>query len=229
MRLREYYIDRCGFAVYTCDKCLWRHRLRQFLGLALIGAGYSVCLALAIRVCFWGVGLGCAQGVSANSPLLVMIAIVGPIAVVFGGTLFALKACYPRLRRRFLLWRKLVERHPVVAELLEKGYEFDADWSRLVRDGLDTEMRSRTLERPAFKCRTNKEHETYCWMGVLQNFNSGSAADGKTADALRYLREREKRRGTPCTAKDLSLQRATEGIIGLILVAIIYAIAKLLK
>lgn len=229
MRLREYYIDRCGFAVYTCDKCLWRHRSRQFLGLALIGAGYSVCLALAIRVCFWGVGLGCAQGVSANSPLLVMIAIVGPLVVVFGGTLFALKACYPRLRRRFLLWRKLVERHPVVAELLEKGYEFDADWSRLVRDGLDTEMRSRTLERPAFKSRTNKEHETYYWMGVLQDFNSGSAVDAKMAEALRYLLEREKRRGTPCAAKDLSLQRATEGIIGLVLIVIIYVIAKLVK
>ena len=88
----------------------------------------------------------------------------------------------------------MVERHPVVAELLEKGYEFDADWSRLVRDGLDTEMRSRTLERSAFKSRTNEEHETYYWMGVLQDFNSGSAVDAKMAEALRYLLERKAER-----------------------------------
>lgn len=229
VRLREYNIDRCGFAVYTCDKCLWRHRLRHFLGLTLIGTGYSVCLALAGRVVFWGLCLGLDWGISADSPLLIMISIFGSILGVFGGSLFALMACYPWLRRWFLAWRKLVERHSVVAELLEKGYEFDADWLRLVREGLDTEKRLRTLERSAFKYQTNVEHETYCWMGVLQDFNSGWGHEPKAAESLRYLQEREKSRGTPCTAKDLSLQRATKGILTIILVAIIYVIAKLLK
>lgn len=229
VRLREYNIDRCGFAVYSCDKCLWGHRLRHFLGLTMIGTGYTACLYLVARVGFWGLVFGFGRGIEANSPLLVFIVCVVCPFVVLVGTLFTLMACYHSLLRRFLPWRKLIEQHSAVAELLKKGYEVDESWPRLVREDLDTEKRLRTLERPAFKYQTNVEHETYCWIGALQDFNSGGWREPRSAESLRWLREREKRRCAACTAKDISLQRATKGILTIILVALIYVIAKFLK
>ena len=220
VRLREYNIDRCGLAVHTCDKCLWNHRLRYLAYRMLITVGFAGFIALAP---VFGLAL-----VDRSGPVI----LVGVIAIFCIDAIFIklfLEIMRFKLNDFFHPWRTLADRHPAVAELLGKGYEFDEDLPRLVREGLDTEKRLRTLERPAFKYRTNIEHETYCWMGALQNFNSGIAVDARASDALRYLQERENRRGAPCTAKDLSLQRAFEGIVGLIIVAIIYAIAKLLK
>ena len=229
IRLREYDIDRCGFAVHTCDRCLWRHRLRQLFGLTLINTGGGIWLGLAF-LAFLFISIGCAKyGFRINSPLLVLMSIVGCAIVLWGGGLYVGKWCCPRLRRQILPWRKLVERHPVVAELLKSGYELDDGWPRHVREGLDTDSRQRTLEHSYFKSQIIKEHETYRWMGPLQTFALDGRTEPKAAESLRYLQEREKRRGTPCTAKDLSLQRATKGILTIILVVIIYVIARLLK
>ena len=104
-----------------------------------------------------------------------------------------------------------------------------AIWPRLVREGLDTDSRQRTLERPYFKYQTQTEHETYRWMGPLQTFALDGRVEPKAADALWFMQDREKRRGVPCTAKDLSLQRATEGIVALVFIAVVYWIIKLLK
>lgn len=230
IRLREYDIDRCGFAVHTCDRCLWRHRLRQLFGLTLIRTGGGIWLGLAF-LAFLFSSIGCIKyAFRIDSPLLVLMSMVG-CGIVFwmGGLHVMLKWCYPRLRRQILPWRKLVERHPVVAEFLKSGYELDDGWPRHVREGLDTDSRQRTLENTYFKYQIITEHETYRWMGPLQTFALDGRVEPKAADALRFMQDREKRRGVPCTAKDLSLQRAFEGIVALLFIAVVCVIIKLLK
>lgn len=219
IRLRDYDIDRCGFSISTCGSCLLNHRLRYFLRRVLIVACAVGGLALPPVI---GLML---MGDSLRWILIRAVVITG-VGVISVACVF-MAIC--RRDEFFYPWRRLARRHPAVAELLESGYQLDDDWPRLVREGLDTDSRQRTLERPYFKYQTQTEHETYRWMGLLQTFALDGRVEPKAADALWFMQDREKRRGVPCTAKDLSLQRATEGIVALVFIAVVYWIIKLLK
>ena len=227
-RLSEYCIDRCGLAVPTCDKCLWRHRLRYLSYRMLIVASVAAWLAFVCFVGFMLVQILPASIIAAGFVMVAFRVIVMKMLVrkmlvrkmLHGWSDF----CHP--------WRSLAGQHPAVAELMKLAYRFDDDWPRFVRKGLDTEDRSRTLVSRVSSHDVEKVHDMYCWMGVLQNFDSVSSTDTRAANSLRYMQDREKRRGTSCTAKDiplLVLKRILEAWAYLFLVGNVVNIVKMLK
>ena len=216
------YIDRCGLAVYACDRCLKIHRLRHLI--------FSVLHNIFIAMLVLAVGFWCVEGcVLITAPALQMdcpfpMWLNGAIAVVCICIIFALYMLHRRLTDFFHPWKRLVGRHPVVLELLKSGYKLDDDWLRLVGEGLDTDRRSRTISRG----KAGMAHETYCWMGVLKDFNSDGIPDPKAEEALRYMRDMEQGRVAPCRVKVITLEQAVVGVIFLIYIAIVIVMMKLL-
>lgn len=237
VRFGEYYLDRFGFELYVCDRCDREHRQSYWRYYGLIALSIAVAL-----VPFFIRFLSDDEGVW----FLGAVASVGLAILIALGPVRALRKRDP--------WKRLVARHPVVVKLLESGYRFDDDDDRTVGEGRDTTNLRRTRKR-YFRSRKTRggkydddpykgkhvvqkpveytEHETYCWMGALQNFGSGGEVEPSVAAALKAMEKSEKGRPAPCSAKELVAQEAwhafCQGIGYVLPTLLVYWLWKLLK
>lgn len=176
-----YDVDEYGFAIYTCDKCIGRHKRRLVLFWLVCWAWFAVCLTLCWLYC---VNLASTSRMSA---MMWMVATLG--AVLVGGLvgISGLFDCYSRP------WRDLAGRHPQVASWLNAGYKFERkDWPRVVRAGRDTESRGGPLKRR--KHGMYVSYENYVWAGILQNFSNKGPIGDNVHEAEQIFKSQEERK-----------------------------------
>ena len=173
-------VDEYGFAIYTCDRCISRHKRRLVL-FWLMGWGWiAVCLIL---------GCLCIVRFALDSPWMYAICLAatlgsGLIGVTFGRSLFD---WYLRP------WRALAVRHPQVALWLNAGFKFEGkDWPRFVRAGRDTESRGGPLKRREHGMYVS--YEIYVWAGGLQNFSNKGPIEDNVHEAKQIFKSHEKRK-----------------------------------